>query len=155
MDNVVYLNHKANELDNLIKGLKTMIIRGAMGRKLPYGKVYAGDVLYFIENNGDGLVKAKAIVQEVYNSEQLNREESIQLISKYQDKLLLDKGMMNKFKGKRYLVLISLKDFMEIEPFKIDKSAYGNMDDWLPVKDISGVSIKYMHDSATAQSHRR
>jgi len=142
MDNVVYLDHKAKELENMLRGLKTMIIRGAMGRKLPYGKVFAGDVLYFIENKGDGLVKAKAIVEKVYNSEQLSKEESIELISNYQSKLLLDKGMMNQFGGKRYLVLISIKDFVETEPFKIDKSDYGNMDDWLPVTDITRVIIK-------------
>ena len=59
MDHIVYLNHKAKELENLINGSKSMIIRGAMGRKLPYGILNIGDVLYFAENNGDGLVKAK------------------------------------------------------------------------------------------------
>jgi len=38
MDNVVYLDYKAKELGNLQNGSKTMIIRGAMGHKLPYGK---------------------------------------------------------------------------------------------------------------------
>ena len=36
-----------------------------MGRKLPYGRVNKSDVLYFIENNGDGLIKGKAVVEEV------------------------------------------------------------------------------------------
>ncbi len=30
-----------------------MIIRGAMWRKLPYGRVNKFDILYFIENKGD------------------------------------------------------------------------------------------------------
>ncbi len=142
MDNVVYLDYKAKELDNLRKGLKTMIIRGAMGRKLPYGKVNVNDVLYFIENKGDGLVKAKAVVVDVFNSEQLTKEESLQLIEKNANKLLLDNGMMKRFGGKRYLVLITLKDFKEIDHFKIDRSAYGNMDDWLPVENIDKVRVK-------------
>ncbi len=37
MDHIVYLNHKAKELENLRNGAKSMIIQGAMGRKLPYG----------------------------------------------------------------------------------------------------------------------
>ncbi len=32
MDYVVYLDAKAGELDNLLSGKKTMIIRGAAGR---------------------------------------------------------------------------------------------------------------------------
>jgi hypothetical protein len=74
MDNIVYLDYKAKELDNLISGEKTMIIRGATGRKLPYGRVFKGDMLYFIENKGDGLVKAKAKVKDVFNSEQLTKK---------------------------------------------------------------------------------
>jgi len=142
MDNVVYLDHKAKELDNLISGKKTMIIRGATGRKLPYGRVHKGDILYFIENKGDGLVKAKARVKDVFHSEQLTRTESEELVNHNQNRLLLDSGMLKRFSGKRYLVLIIIEDFEELVPFKIDRSQYSNMDDWLPVEDINKVIIK-------------
>lgn len=141
MDNVVYLDFKAKELENLKSGNKTMIIRGAMGRKLPYGRLNKSDVLYFIENKGDGLVKGKAIVDNVFNSEKLTKEESIEVVEQNQDKLLLNEGLKKRFSGKRYLVLITIVDFEEIEPFKIDRSDYGNMDDWLPVEDIDKVKI--------------
>jgi len=142
MDNVVYLDHKAKELDNLKSGKKTMIIRGATGRKLPYGRVHKGDILYFIENKGDSLVKAKARVKDVFNSEQLTRTESEELVNHNQNRLLLDSGMLKRFSGKRYLVLIIIEDFEELVPFKIDRSQYSNMDDWLPVEDINKVIIK-------------
>ena len=142
MDNVVYLDHKAKELDNLISGKKTMIIRGATGRKLPYGRVHRGDILYFIENKGDGLVKAKARVKDVFHSEQLTKTESEELVNHNQNRLLLDSGMLKRFSGKRYLVLIIIEDFEELVPFKIDRSQYSNMDDWLPVEDINKVKIK-------------
>ena len=142
MDHVVYLDYKAKELDNLRKGLKSMIIRGAMGRKFPYGKVEIGDRLFFIENKGDGLIKAFAFVSDVFNSEQLTKEESLKMIEINQNKLLLDNGLLKRFGGKRYLVLISIKDFCETKNFKIDRSSFGNMDDWLPVGDIESVKMK-------------
>lgn len=142
MDNVVYLDYKAKELENLKSGIKTMIIRGAMGRKLPYGRINESDVLYFIENKGDGLVKGKAVVEKVFNSDKLTKEQSIELVVQNQDKLQLDSGLKKRFSGKRYIVLISIKDFEMIEPFKIDRSEYGNMDDWLPVENIDNVKIK-------------
>lgn len=142
MDHVVYLDYKAKELENLKSGQKTMIIRGATGRKMPYGRVNTSDLLYFIENKGDGLVKGKAVVQDVFNSEKLTKEESAELVEKNQSKLLLDSGLKKRFSGKRYLVLTALKDFEEIPPFKIDRSEYGNMDDWLPVEDIDKVKAK-------------
>lgn len=142
MDHVVYLDHKARELENLKSGNKDMILRGAMGRKLPYEKVNPRDVLYFIENKGDGMVKAKAIVDEVANSDKLSPEDSFALLQRHGERLLLDDGMIKRFGGKRYLVLISLRNFEELEAFKIDRSAYKNMDDWLPVNNIETIKLK-------------
>ncbi len=82
MDHVVYRDAKANELGSLLGGRKPMIIRGATGRKLPYGSVSEGDVLYFINNNSEGVIRAKAIVNTVYNSEKMSPEESRTLIKK-------------------------------------------------------------------------
>lgn len=119
-----------------------MLIRGAMGRKLPYGKVNAGDKLYFIENNGEGLIKAKATVENTFNSPQLTTEESVSMVEKYQDKLMLDQALKKRFSGKRYLVLITIKEFELIENFSINRTEYGNMDDWLPVGEIDTVKLK-------------
>ncbi len=141
MDHVVYLDYKAKELENLQNGVKTMIIRGAMGRKLPYGRVHKSDVLYFIENKGDGLVKAMAVVDHVFNSDKLTKEQSVELIRSNTGKLMLNKALEKRFSGKRYLVFITLKAFKTLEAFQIDKSKFGNMDDWLPVENIEKVKI--------------
>lgn len=141
MDHVVYLDAKAKELDQLIKGTKTMVIRGAAGRKLPYGRVNTGDILYFIENNADGMVKASASVKSVFNSDKLSEDASAKIIIDNQDKLKLTDTQIKRWSGKRYLVLIEIENMMQIEPFAIDKSNYGNMDDWLPVGDISNIKL--------------
>lgn len=139
MDHVVYLDAKAKELDLLISGEKRMIIRGAAGRKMPYGRVEAGDVLYFINNNAEGVVRAKAVVTSVFNSEKMTVEESTQLVETNQGKLQLTPQQFKRWAGKRYIVLIEVDQFEKISHFEIDKSDYGNMDDWLPVKEIASV----------------
>ena len=141
MDHIVYLDHKAKELENLKSGKKTMIIRGAMGRKMPYGRVNPKDVLYFIENKGDGLVEATAIVKEVFNSEKLEFDHSMDYVDKYQNRLLLDERLIKRFGGKRYLVLITVEHVRSLDSFPIDRSDYGNMDDWLPVGNIDAVKV--------------
>jgi hypothetical protein len=54
MDHVVYVDAAANEMEKLLDGSKEVILRGAAGRKLPYGRVDPGDRLFFIRNNGEG-----------------------------------------------------------------------------------------------------
>ncbi len=139
MDHVVYLDHKANELEKLLSGQKTMIIRGATGRKMPYGRVEMDDTLYFIENDSSGVIKASGIVMSVLNSEKLTPEESIALVDAHQDKLALSKGQYQRWAGKRYLVLIEVNKLVELVPFKLNRQEFGNMDDWLPVGSIDQV----------------
>jgi len=139
MDHIVYLDAKSSELENLLSGKKTMIIRGATGRKLPYGRVDSGDVLYFINNNAEGEVRAKSIVVNVFNSEKMEEAESISLVKKNQNKLQLSEKQFDKWAGKGYIVLIEVKNVESIKPFAIDRGDYGNMDDWLPVEDVNKV----------------
>lgn len=136
MDHVVYLEAKENELDKLKSGLKSMIIRGATGRKLPHGRVFPGEVLWFVENSGDGLVRCCARVKKVFSSEKLTEEESQKLISDHQSMLCLTPNQVKRWGYKRYLVLIEVEDLQEIPPFAVDRSGYGNMDDWLPTQNI-------------------
>ena len=142
MDHVVYLDAQAKELESLLSGRKTMILRGATGRKLPHGRVDKGDVLYFINNNADGMVRAMAKVKSAFHSEKLNEDESRTLVMKNQPQLRLTEKQMNRWAGKRYIVLIEVADVKEISPFAIDKSNYGNMDDWLPVGKIDSVAVR-------------
>jgi hypothetical protein len=139
MDHVVYLDASANEMGRLFSGVKTMIIRGAAGRKMPYGRVNQGDRLYFINNNAEGLIMAEAQVKSVLESDKLAKDESLQYVREHQDKLQLTDKQFKRWAGKRYLVLIEVDHIQEIPPFPIDKSAFGNMDDWLPVGEIDAV----------------
>ena len=141
MDHVVYLDAKAKEMESLRSGTKTMIIRGAAGRKMPYGRVNPGDVLYFINNNAEGVVKGRASVKEVFHSDKMTKDESVMLVEKHQDSLRLTPGQYKRWAGKRFLVLIEVQDVEQFAPFPIDKSEYGNMDDWLPVEDIDRVRM--------------
>jgi hypothetical protein len=141
MEHVVYIDAKANELAKLLSGEKTMIVRGATGRKLPYGRVANEDTLYFINNDAEGRVRAKASVKSVFNSEKMSKEESTALVESNQDKLQLTAKQFKRWAGKRYIVLIEIGDVEELSPFPIDKSDYGNMDDWLPVENIETVKI--------------
>jgi hypothetical protein len=141
MDHVVYVDAKAKEMEKLLEGSKQMVLRGAAGRKLPYGKVNRGDTLYLIRNNGEGIVQAIARVRSVVNSEQLTPEASNTLIENHQDRLQFTEQQMKRWSGKRYLVLIEVENVTAVEPFAIDRSQYGNMDDWLPVENIETVKL--------------
>jgi hypothetical protein len=135
MEHIAYCDAKEKELQWLLEGSKTMLVRGAAGRKLPHGRVCKGDIVYLVENDSSGYVRAKGIVSDVFHSEKLSKEESKEIIDKNMDKLKLTKNQINRWSGKRYLCLISLEAVALIEPFAFERTK--NMDDWLLVKDMT------------------
>lgn len=139
MDHLVYLDYNSKELENLSNNQKDIILRGATGRKLPYGRVSVNDTLYFCLNNGEGLVKGKAQVSQVTFTDKLSKEESEKLVDSLDSRIKLNAKALKRFRGKRYLSIVEVKDFTFIEPFQFDKSAFSNMDDWLLVEDIAKV----------------
>jgi hypothetical protein len=138
MDHVVYLDAEAKELDMLAQGKKSMLIRGAPGRKVPYGLVNPGDCLFFIQT-GETLIRASAVVQSVVNSKMLSDEGSIEMLIANQGALWLTEKQVQRWAGKRYLVLIAVQEFKLLEPLTFDRTAFSDPDDWLLVADISKV----------------
>ena len=141
MDHVVYLDAKAQELEKLLEGEKSMIIRGAAGRKMPHRRVESGDVLYLVENDGSGVIRACCQVLSAFHSEKMDKAESAALVDDNQDKLQLTPQQYKRWAGKRYLVLVEVRAVEALEPFEFDRSEYGNMDDWLRVEEINRVRL--------------
>lgn len=142
MDHIVYVDAKQGELEKLVCGAARMLVRGATGRKLPYGRVQRGDRLFFVKNDGTCLAHAWAKVTMVWNSSPLSTQESREVIEGNQDQLQLSPKQLQRWSGKRFLVLIGLDQVFPLTPFAIDRSEFGNMDDWLPVGDIERIKIK-------------
>jgi hypothetical protein len=131
----------AKEMENLVNGIKSMIIRGAKEYNIPQGRVNEGDVLYFVNNNGESEVRARGVVCYVLNCEKLTVEESFETIIRHQDRLQLPDEQFDKVAGKSYLVLIGLTEVEEVKPFRIDNTYFTGMDDWIPVGKIETVTI--------------
>jgi hypothetical protein len=136
MDHIVYLDKPAKALEAMRRGDKTMVVRAAMGRRPPYGKVRVGDMLYFTENDGKQIICGRGKVTYVFDSPKLTHEESTALLEKNQRELWLSEKQFLRWAGKRYLVLITVDGFEEIPKFRFTRRAFTTLDDWLSVGDI-------------------
>lgn len=131
MDHLVTLDSGAKEIENLLEGTKSMIIHGADFICNPYGMVKKGDVLYLVEDNSCEKVKAKAVVSYVYNSFRLSVPESFEIIIRNQDKLVLPDNLFYKYAGKKYIVLIGLRDIEEVNPLSMVRSDLSYANEWV------------------------
>ena len=138
MDHIVCLDPDVKELDKLLMGTRTMIVRRV--KEVPVGTVNPGDLLYLI-TDGDSLIRARATVKDLVYSDQLTEETSVALLQAYQKQLQLTKRETERWIRKHYLVLIAVENITSIEPFAVDRSNYVAQDEWLPVGDIRKVMV--------------
>ncbi len=148
MVHLVYCDNVSKELEKILNGNKTMVIRGASGRKIPHSRVFKDEVLYFMEK-GTKKISAKAIVTNVLNYIKLSDEEIANIIESNKEKLSLTDKQKERW-HKKCLCLVEFSNVEVIEPLDFDHQS--NMDDWLILDKIEdvvvGTSIKYNYDKA-------
>ena len=135
-------------LDKILAGTKTMIVRGAAGRKIPHSRVFEGERLYFMEK-GSAQITATATVKAVQNFVKLSEEEITKTLADRQDKLNLSDRQKVRW-HKKCLCLVEFENVMKIDPLAFEHQ--GNMDDWLILEKIEdvvvGTSIPYDYKNA-------
>lgn len=136
-------------LDKILSGTKTMVVRGAAGRKIPHSRVFEGEMLYFMEK-GTALIAAKAVVKSVQNYVKLTEEEIVKTFDVHQDKLNLTDKQRTRW-HKKCLCLVEFEQVEAIEP-ALAFDHQGNMDDWLIIEKIEdvvvGTSIPYNYEKS-------
>ena len=135
-------------LDKILAGTKTMIVRGAAGRKIPHSRVFEGERLYFMEK-GSSKITTTAIVKEVKNFVKLSEEEITKTLADNQDKLNLSDKQKVRW-HKKCLCLVEFENVKKIFPLAFEHQ--GNMDDWLILEKIEdvvvGTSIPYNYKNS-------
>lgn len=147
MVHLVYCDDKSKELDKILSGSKTMVVRGSSGRKIPHSRVHKDEILYFMQK-GTKKVSAKARVINVENHVKLIDSEIEEKLSN--PKLNLTDKQKERW-HKKCLVLIEFEDVEKIEP-ELDFLHQSNMDDWLIIEKIEDVltltSIPYNYEKS-------
>lgn len=135
-------------LDKILSGTKTMIVRGAAGRKIPHSRVFAGETLYFMEK-GTARICVKAEVRDVQNYVKLSEEEIDRVLDENQPQL----NLSEKQKSRWHKKCLCLVEFDQVESIpELEFEHQGNMDDWLILDKIEdvlvGTSVPYDYKNA-------
>ena len=125
----------------ILRGEKTIETRWYRNKYRPWNQIEKGDAIYFKDSGGP--VTVKAVVAKVEQYSDLDESKRNELLSKYTQEDLGTTEIMPEIleyvKGKRYCIIVHLKNPKEIRPFNIDKSEYGAMASWLIVDDIEKI----------------
>lgn len=143
MEHLAILNKKICSVEQIIAKEKTIESRWLKKKGIPWNKINGGDVIYF-KNSGEPVI-AKAIVDKVFQFEDLNLQKTKRIIKDFGDKIKFvgsnNPNFPEWFTGKNYAILIFLKNPERIKPFNINKKGYGSLSAWITIEDISKIKL--------------
>ena len=141
MNHIAIMKKSWGLIPKILDGRKKIESRWGINKCSPWGRVKAGDKVYF-KNSGEP-VTAVAKVSKVQEFENLNFKKVREILEKYggDDGISISnlKETISWARKKRYCTLIYLKNPKEINPFNIDKTGFGSAAAWLCVKNIGRI----------------
>ncbi len=139
MDHIAIMRKSWGLLPKILTGEKTIESRWYKNKCSPWGKIKRGDVVYF-KNSGEP-VTIKAEVSKIIQYLDLTSAKVRWTLQKYgtKDGLGIDEidKYYQRFKDRKYCLLVFLKNPQKIKPFEIDKTGYGNMAAWIAIDDVN------------------
>jgi hypothetical protein len=137
MDHLAILRPSSGALKKIVDGSKTIESRWYMTRRAPWGKIAAGDIVYFKYSGRP--VEAKGRVQKVLQCD-LSLIDVADLLRLYGKEIGLDPATLPAFARavscKRYCILVFLTSAQKTSPFQINKAGYGSATAWMTIPDI-------------------
>lgn len=130
MIHIAIMNSRLGLIDKILSGEKTIESRWYKNKIAPWNKVNVGDIIYFKESGG--MVRAKAIVTKVLQFADLDITKIGKLVNKYGKEINIQNWDYETWgQGKKYCILMWLKDAKAVEPFKVDKTGFGAGAAWM------------------------
>ena len=141
MDHVAIMKKAWGFLPMIVSGEKTIESRWYTNRSAPWGRINAGDTVYF-KDSGEPVTVA-ANVAKVLEFENLTRRRIHDILIKYGRKDGIEKDEIADYvaflKDKNYCILVFLSNVRAVRPFEINKRGFGAMAAWLTVPHIDAL----------------
>lgn len=141
MDHVAIMNKRWKLIPKILDRTKTIESRWYKAKIAPWDRIKPGDTVYF-KNSGEP-VTARAKVEKILQFSDLTQEKVSEIYRLYGKEIGADNDEIEAYivdkKGKRYCILVFLKEVQEVVPFDINKKGFGISSAWMTVEDIEAI----------------
>lgn len=141
MDHIAIMKKSWGLMEKILRGEKVIESRWYQSRRVPWDKIQIGDTVYF-KNAGEP-VTLHAKVVNVLQFSGLTPKRVREILLQYGDDDGIEKNKIpeyyDRFKNKKYCILIFLSNPQKNIPFEINKAGFGMMSAWITVNNIKSV----------------
>lgn len=141
MDHIAIMRKSWKLTDKIMSGEKTIESRWYFNRVAPWDRIKSGETVYFKDSGEPVTIKAE--VEKILQFSDLAPQRVRAILKEYGGVDGISIKNINKyyerFKNKRYCILVFLKNPQRIKPFYIDKKGYGIMLAWISCERIEKI----------------
>ena len=141
MNHLVFLDARAGELEKILSGVKTMLIKEFNPDLTTKQPVNPGDSLYFLRDQDDCAVRVKAtIVRVLFFTNPLEKDLSC-ILKEMQPRLQLTEDQYNYWSGKQQVLLVEFNSAHKISLVQVALNKLTGPLDWIAFEDFSLIQM--------------
>lgn len=137
MNYLVFLNGQAGELEKILSGVKTMLVKEFDPAYSVAHPVNPGDSLYFLRDKDGCAVRVKATVVRVLSITMRFNEELSHTLKEMQPRLQFTEDQFNHWSTKKQILLVEFESAQKIGVIHIALDKITNRSDWILFEDFS------------------
>jgi len=137
MNHLVFLDTRAGELEKILSGMKTMLIKEFDPAQTTAHPVSPGDSLYFLRDNGECAVRVKATaVRVLFFTNSLDQDLS-HTLKELQPRLQLTEDQYNYWSAKQQVLLVEFGSAHKIGVIQLAAEKIVDRSDWMAFEQFS------------------
>jgi hypothetical protein len=137
MNYLVSLNAQAGELEKILSGVKTMVVKEFDPARAAGLAVSPGDSLYFLRSKDECILRVKATVLRVLVFTNQSDEDLSPTLKEMQPRLQLTEEQYNYWSAKKQVLLVEFDFAHKIDVIQVASQKITDQSDWIPFEEFS------------------
>jgi hypothetical protein len=137
MIHLVFLDTHAGELEKILSGMKTMLIREFDPAQTTAHSVSPGDSLYFLRDNGECAVRVKATVVRVLFLTNNPDKDLSHTLKELQPRLQLTEDQYNTWSAKQQVLLVEFESAHKTGVIQVALDRITERSKWIAFEEFS------------------
>ena len=136
MNHLVFLNARAGELEKILSGVKTMLVKEFNPARSAGQPICPGDSLYFLRSKDDNALRVKATVVRVLICTNLMDDDQSHILKEMQSRLQLTEDQYNYWSTKQQVLLVEFGCAHKIGVVHVALNTITYRSDWIAFEEF-------------------
>ncbi len=138
MNHLVFLDAEAGELEKILSGTKSMLVKESTPAACP--AVMPGDSLFFLRNRAECTLPVKATVVRVFSERNRPDDDLTHALKELQPRLQLTEDQYNYWSSKKQVLLVEFDDAHKISLIRVAREKVADRSAWIAFENFGQIT---------------